>query len=63
VLVAPGDAAALADAICALLDDPARRRQLADRAGLRAATRYSWSTLAAQWLRVYAKPTAGSEGR
>lgn len=63
VLVTPGDAAALADAICALLDDPARRRQLADRASLRAATHYSWSTLAAQWLRVYAKPTAGSEGR
>ncbi|MBI1294462.1 glycosyltransferase [bacterium] len=63
VLVAPGDAAALADAICALLDDPAQRRQLADRAGLRAATHYSWSTLAAQWLRVYTKPTAGSEGR
>lgn len=63
VLVAPGDAAALADAICTLLDDPVRRRQLADRASLAAATSYAWSTLAAQWLTVYAKSTTGSEGR
>jgi glycosyltransferase involved in cell wall biosynthesis len=41
VLVRPGDAAALADAIQALLEDPARRARLGAAARARVATAFS----------------------
>jgi phosphatidylinositol alpha-mannosyltransferase len=52
VLVSPGDAAALAEAIVALLEDESRRRALGE--GARAAAeRYSWDTIAARLLEIY----------
>jgi starch synthase len=47
LLVAPGDAAALADALVALLDDDARRAQLARRAREHAAAAYSLEAVGA----------------
>ena len=52
VLVRRGDAAALAGALCALLDDPARRAELSAR-GAQVAARYDWSVLAQRILAVY----------
>jgi phosphatidylinositol alpha-mannosyltransferase len=52
VLVRRGDAAALADALCALLADPARRAELAA-GGARVAAGYDWDVLARQILAVY----------
>ncbi|MQY09764.1 glycosyltransferase family 4 protein [Actinomadura macrotermitis] len=54
-----GDHRALADAAAALLDDPARRKQLSAEA--RAAVRaYDWSAVARDVLRVYETVTAGA---
>jgi glycosyltransferase involved in cell wall biosynthesis len=52
VLVAPGDAAALAEALAWLLADEPRRRSLAEacRAHVR---RYAWEELAARWEAIY----------
>jgi phosphatidylinositol alpha-mannosyltransferase len=52
VLVRRGDAPALARALGELLDDPARRAELADR-GSRAAAAYDWEVLARRILTVY----------
>jgi phosphatidylinositol alpha-mannosyltransferase len=52
VLVRRGDPAALADALCELLADPARRAQLAA-GGARAAAGYDWDVLARRILAVY----------
>jgi glycosyltransferase involved in cell wall biosynthesis len=53
LLVAPGSAAALAEALLAVLTDPATRQKLA--AGARqAAPRYSWDRLAREFALVYA---------
>jgi phosphatidyl-myo-inositol alpha-mannosyltransferase len=52
VLVRRGDAAALAEALCALLADPGRRADLAA-GGARAAAAYDWDVLARRILAVY----------
>lgn len=52
VLVRPGDPAALAQAIVALLHDEPRRQALAD-AGRVQALRYDWPHLARRWVGVY----------
>lgn len=60
VLVPTGDAEALAAAAGALLDDPARRKQLSAEA--RSAVRaYDWSTVARSVVRVY-ETVAGDKG-
>ncbi|RNE90222.1 glycosyltransferase [Marichromatium sp. AB31] len=60
VLVAPGDPEALAEAACALLDDPPRRAALVA-AGRRAAERFSWPAVRPLWLALYRR-IAGGEG-
>jgi glycosyltransferase involved in cell wall biosynthesis len=52
VLVRPGEAAALAEAIIALLNDEPRRLSLAAQARQQA-QRYDWQTLARTWVTVY----------
>jgi glycosyltransferase involved in cell wall biosynthesis len=52
-LVAPGDAAALHDALAALLAEPARRERLAAGARAAAAGPYSWDAIAARTLELY----------
>jgi glycosyltransferase involved in cell wall biosynthesis len=52
LLVAPGDARALAGGIVAALGDQALHRRLADGARARA-ERYRWDRLARAWQRVY----------
>jgi glycosyltransferase involved in cell wall biosynthesis len=53
LLVPPGDAAALAEAIGALLAAPEERERLAARARAAAAGPYSWDSIAARTLAVY----------
>jgi len=55
VLVPPGDAAALGDAIAALARDPARRRQLGEAGRRRAAALYAWDRVADGYERVLAR--------
>jgi glycosyltransferase involved in cell wall biosynthesis len=52
-LVPPGDAAALAEAIGALLTDPGERERLAERARAAAAGPYSWDSIAERTNAVY----------
>jgi glycosyltransferase involved in cell wall biosynthesis len=52
-LVPPGDPAALADALSALLADPAERERLAERARTAAAGPYSWDSIAKRTIAVY----------
>jgi glycosyltransferase involved in cell wall biosynthesis len=52
-LVPPGDAAALAEAIGALLADPAERERLAERARAAAGGPYSWDSIAERTCAVY----------
>jgi glycosyltransferase involved in cell wall biosynthesis len=52
-LVPPGDAAALHDALMAVLADPDRRVRMAAAAREAAATTYSWDGIARQTLAVY----------
>ncbi len=59
VLVPPGEAGALAEAIIALLEDEPRRRALGE--GARAvAERYSWDTIAERLLEIYEELAGGS---
>jgi len=53
LLVRPGDEAAFAAAILALLDDPARRRALGARAAADLRARLTWSHLAATAEQAY----------
>jgi glycosyltransferase involved in cell wall biosynthesis len=57
-LVAPGDPAALHDALATLLADPARRAALAANAQEAARTTYAWDAIAAQHLALYGALTA-----
>ncbi|MDT4892877.1 MAG: phosphatidyl-myo-inositol alpha-mannosyltransferase [Pseudonocardiales bacterium] len=54
-----GDAAALAGTLSALLDDPARRTELAA-AGARAVAAFDWTVVTDQILRVYELAIAGA---
>ncbi|MDX6285372.1 MAG: phosphatidyl-myo-inositol alpha-mannosyltransferase [Frankiales bacterium] len=56
-----GDATALAEAAAALLDDPSRRKQLAEDA-LVAVRRYDWTSVAKQIVRVYETVTVDGRG-
>lgn len=56
VIVPAGDATALADALAALLDDPARRERMSA-AGLERARRYDWDVLAERYGAVLAEAT------
>jgi glycosyltransferase involved in cell wall biosynthesis len=56
-LVPPGDAAALHDALAALLADPVARQRLAAAARAAVATTYDWDAIARQTLAVYATVT------
>jgi glycosyltransferase involved in cell wall biosynthesis len=53
-LVPPSDPAALADTLVRLLQDPARRTELADEARVAAQERYSWSAIGAAYTSHYA---------
>jgi glycosyltransferase involved in cell wall biosynthesis len=54
VLVAPGDASALASAVVSLLRDPARRRAMGDAARARAVERFGDARLLADLRALYA---------
>lgn len=54
LLVPPGDAAALADAICVLLGDPARRAVLGEAAAGRAKRDFSVAVMAEKYQALYA---------
>jgi phosphatidylinositol alpha-mannosyltransferase len=62
LVVPPGDPAALAQALIALLEDEPRRRRLGAAARELASERYCWSDLAARLLSVY-ELVAGSPAR
>jgi glycosyltransferase involved in cell wall biosynthesis len=53
VLVPPGDPAALAGAVVALLEDEARRRTLGAAARELARERYSWEDIARRLVGIY----------
>jgi glycosyltransferase involved in cell wall biosynthesis len=57
-LVPPGDAAAMADAIRALLDDPGERERLG-RAGVARAATFTWERTAAGVAEAYQRAFAG----
>jgi glycosyltransferase involved in cell wall biosynthesis len=59
LLVPPDDAKALADAILALLDDPARRAQMGQRAREKAVVEYGVEKVAARTLEFYGRVLAG----
>ncbi len=59
VLVPPGDSAALADAICMLLENPARARELGE-AGKRRAPRYSAKAMVAALAKLYHEVVDGA---
>jgi glycosyltransferase involved in cell wall biosynthesis len=58
LLVVPGDAQALAEGLAALLEDPARRQQMAA-AGREQVERYWWDRLVHPFLGLYGPGTAG----
>jgi phosphatidylinositol alpha-mannosyltransferase len=53
ILVAPGDVAALSDALVELLEDEPRRRALGERAREVAEERYSWERVAGRLVEIY----------
>jgi starch synthase len=58
LLVSPGDPAALADALNALLRDPGRARAYGDAGRARAVGEFSWSAIASQTVALYRELTA-----
>jgi phosphatidylinositol alpha-mannosyltransferase len=58
VLVPPGDAAALGEALVALLEDEPRRRTLGESARRLAVERYSWGTIAERLEQIYREVAA-----
>ncbi len=61
-LVPPGDADALADAIIALLRDPARRATMRQHIAQQVATRFAWSHIAEATERTYRRAIAYRSG-
>jgi phosphatidyl-myo-inositol alpha-mannosyltransferase len=57
VAVAPGDPTALADAVCALVDDEPRRAAMGEAARALAVERYAWPAIAQRLEAVYASVT------
>jgi glycosyltransferase involved in cell wall biosynthesis len=57
-LVPPGDAAALADAIAACMDDPERARRFGAQGRADVAERFSWSAISAKLEEVYREAIA-----
>ena len=57
VSVSPGDPEALADAVCALVEDETRRAAMVDAARALAVERYAWPAIAARLEAVYAQVT------
>src|SRR5262249_48138638 len=57
VAVAPEDPSALSDAVCALVEDDARRQSMGEAARALAVERYSWSTIAKRLERIYVDTT------
>jgi glycosyltransferase involved in cell wall biosynthesis len=62
VMVEPGNPSDLADALGALLDDPARRRALGAAGRKRVLDRFTWRAMAAATADVYAE-TLATKGR
>ena len=62
LLVPPDDEAALADAINAFVDDPARAAEFGARGRARAVAEFSWDTIAAQTAELYARLTHSGGG-
>ena len=58
--VAPGDVGELADALGALLDDPARRQAMSRAGRLRALERYSWASVAVATAKAYERAMSGA---
>jgi phosphatidylinositol alpha-mannosyltransferase len=58
LLVAPGDEAALADAVCALLEDEERRVAMGRAGRALAEERYAWSDVARRLEEIYERVTA-----
>jgi glycosyltransferase involved in cell wall biosynthesis len=63
VLVPPHDPVALGDAISALAQNPARRRELGEAGRRRAAARYSWDRVADGYERVLTRAAERRRGR
>jgi starch synthase len=63
LLVPPADEAALAGAINALVNDPARAAELGARGRARAVADFSWDSIAAQTARLYASLAPAAEAR
>jgi len=59
IALPPGDGAALAEALAALAEDPARRAQLADRGARWVTAECAPSTVAARYERLYDQVLAG----